>query len=90
MVAALLDSGEILVKNAQGQFLPLSTQNSAVPITTAKVLGSSEAITILDDTVAASLGLRQINVKFLIGYGLSSQPNELYFHREPISLVVSP
>ena len=90
VVAALLDSGEILVKNAQGQFLPLSTQNSAVPITTAKVLGSSEAITILDDTVAASRGLRQINVKFLMGYGLSSQPNELYFHREPISLVVSP
>lgn len=90
VVAALLDNGEILVKNPTGQFLPLSAQSSPVPITTAKVLGSSEAIDVLGDTVAAQLGLRQINVRFLIGYGLSSQPSELYFHREPISLVVSP
>jgi hypothetical protein len=61
-----------------------------VPITTAKVLGSSETIAILGDTVAAQLGLRQINVRFLIGYGLNVQPNELYFHREPISLVITP
>lgn len=90
VVAALLDNGEILVKNAQGQFLSLRAQSSAVPITTAKVLGSSETITILGDTVAAQLGLRQINVRFLIGYGLNVQPNELYFHREPISLVITP
>ncbi len=90
VVAALLDNGEILVKNPEGQFLPLSAQSSPVPITTAKVLGSSETIAILSDTVASQLGLSQINVRFLIGYGLSSQPNELYFHREPISLVVSP
>ncbi len=90
VVAALLDNGEILVKNPAGQFLPLSAQSAAVPITTAKVLGSSETVAILSDTVAALIGLRQINVRFLIGYGLSSQPNELYFHRDPISLVVSP
>ncbi|MDO9318154.1 MAG: matrixin family metalloprotease [Gammaproteobacteria bacterium] len=90
VVAALLDNGEILVKNLEGQFLPLGPQSSPVPITTGKVLGSSETIEVLSDIVASELGLRQINVRFLIGYGLSSQPNELYFHREPISLVISP
>lgn len=90
VVAALLDNGDILVKDPQGVFLPLNNQSLAIPVSTGKTLSASETIAVLSDTVAARLGLSQINVRFLIGYGLSSQPNELYFHREPISLVVSP
>jgi hypothetical protein len=29
-------------------------------------------------------------VRFLIGYGLNSKPNELYFHDEPINLLITP
>ncbi|MES3006521.1 MAG: matrixin family metalloprotease [Pseudomonadota bacterium] len=90
VVAALLDNGEILVKNAAGAFVPLNSQSTPMALGTPKVLGSSESIAILSDTVAKQLGLSQINVGFLIGYGLSNQPNELYFQREPINLLVTP
>jgi hypothetical protein len=40
--------------------------------------------------VASQFGITNASVRFLIGYGLSSNPNELYFHDEPINLLVTP
>ncbi|OGT72243.1 MAG: hypothetical protein A3H44_10315 [Gammaproteobacteria bacterium RIFCSPLOWO2_02_FULL_57_10] len=90
VVAAIVNGSEILVKHPTSGFVPLSTQSSAIPITTSKVLGATETVDILSDFVAARLGITQINVGFLIGYGVEENPGELYFHQEPISLVVTP
>lgn len=90
VVAAIVNGSEILVKHPTSGFVPLSTQSSAIPITTSKVLGAIETVDILSDFVAAKLGVTQINVGFLIGYGVEENPGELYFHQEPISLVVTP
>jgi hypothetical protein len=40
--------------------------------------------------VPADLGIENIEVDFWVGYGLNSQPNEIFFHQRPINLVVSP
>lgn len=90
VVAAIVNGSEILVKHPTNGFVPLPTQSSAIPVTTNKVLGTTETVDILSNVVAAQLGFSQINVGFLIGYGLNENPDELYFHQEPISLVVTP
>ena len=89
VVAGILADGEILLRNAAGEFIAYDGQGD---ITKAKtgVLSMLEWVDILRDMRAANLGLDDIEVNFLIGYGLNSNPNELYFHNAPINLVVTP
>lgn len=89
VVAGILDNGEILLRNPAGHFVPYDGQGSIIKATT-KVLSALESIDILGNTRAADLGFDDIEVDFLIGYGVSSNPNELYFHNAPINLVVTP
>lgn len=90
VVAALLEDGQILVKHPSLGFVPYNPQDSLISISTPKVLGATENVDVLSNTVAARMGLNRITVKFLIGYGVNENPAELYFHAEPISLVVTP
>lgn len=90
VVAALLDDGQILVKHPALGFVPYDPQASLLPFSTTKILAATENVDILPNTVASQLGLSRITVKFLMGYGLTDNPAELYFHEEPISLVVTP
>ncbi|MDP1931726.1 MAG: matrixin family metalloprotease [Gammaproteobacteria bacterium] len=90
VVAALLDDGNILVKHPLNGFVPLMSESASIPIATSKVLGSIETVDILSNAVAAQMGFSQITVGFLVGYGVNENPGELYFHEEPISLVVTP
>ncbi len=90
VVAALLDDGSILVKNPAGDFVPYNPQLALIPIASSKVLGVTENIVVLANTVAQQMGLENIVVDFLVGYGVDSAPNELYFHAEPINLIVAP
>jgi hypothetical protein len=89
VVAGILDDGEILLRNSVGQFVPYEGLAS-LPRASTKVLAAVENVNILGNTRAADLGLNDIEVDFLIGYGLNSKPNELYFHSAPINLVVTP
>jgi hypothetical protein len=90
VVAALLADGEILVKNIAGNFVTYNPQLALVPIAVNKVLGAIEEVSVLADTIAAQLDIQNIAVDFLVGYGVSSNPDELYYHQEPINLIVSP
>jgi hypothetical protein len=89
VVAGILEDGEILLRNSAGQFVPYDGQGGIIKAST-KVLSSLESVDILGNTRAVDLGLNDIEVDFLIGYGLNSKPNELYFHSAPINLVVTP
>lgn len=89
VVAGILDSGEILLRNAAGQFVPYDGQGSIIRAST-KQLAAVESVDILGNTRAADLGFNDIEVDFLIGYGVASNPGELYFHNAPINLVVTP
>jgi hypothetical protein len=89
VVAGILDSGEILLRNSAGQFIPYDGQGGITKAST-KVLTALESVSILGNTRASDMGLNDIEVNFLIGYGVNSKPNELYFHSAPINLVVTP
>jgi hypothetical protein len=90
VTAAILENDQVYVRNPAGEFVPLGSQTSPVPITSSKVLGATEAVTILGQAVASQFGMTDASVRFLIGYGLNSKPNELYFHDEPINLLITP
>lgn len=89
VVAAIVDKGaETLVKNINGEFVLYQPEQLLVPIYRKKVLGAVEDIDVMTQMVAASIGISSIEVEFLIGYGVDSDPDELYFHSQPISLIV--
>lgn len=90
VVAAMLDDGQILLRDSLGQLVSYNRQSGSIPKFRSKLLSSLESIDVLSNTVPAQLGLSSIEVDFLIGYGLDSNPGELYFHGVPINLSVSP
>jgi hypothetical protein len=47
-------------------------------------------LTLLPATIAAQLGITDASIRFLMGYGLDDDPEELYFHDEPVNLLVGP
>jgi hypothetical protein len=87
-VAAITHEGETLIKNERGEFVAYEPERQLIPITQRKVLGAVENIEIFKQFVARSIGINSISVDFLIGYGLDSNPNELYYHQQPINLLV--
>ena len=90
VTAAILENNQVYIRNPAGEFVPLGTQSAPVPVTTSKILGTTESVTILGQAMASQFGITDASVRFLIGYGLNSNPNELYFHDEPINLLVTP
>ena len=53
-----------------------------------KVLESAEDIVIAKDLVPAELGIKEIEVNIVVGYGLDSDPSEVYYHSTPINLTI--
>ncbi|MDP2125765.1 MAG: matrixin family metalloprotease [Pseudohongiella sp.] len=87
-VAAITHTGEILVKNQLGEFVAYQPEQQLIPVTQRKILTAVEDIEIFKQFVASSIGISSISVDFLIGYGLDSNPDELYYHQQPINLLV--
>ncbi len=88
VAAALTDNGEILVRNQQGQFVEYRPDQALIPVAERRVLGATENFEVLKQFRASSIGISSISVDFLIGYGVDSDPDELYFHQQPINLLV--
>lgn len=88
VVAGITDEGEILVKHPNGDFVSYQPDVQMVPIYQRRTLSDVENIDILKQMVAQSIGINSIEVNFLIGYGVDSDPDELYFHQQPINLIV--
>lgn len=87
-VAAITHTGETLIQNAQGEFVAYQPEVQLVPVTRRKILGEVEHIDIFRQFKARSLGIDSISVDFLIGYGVDSNPDELYYHQQPLNLLV--
>ncbi|MCG8415085.1 MAG: matrixin family metalloprotease [Pseudomonadales bacterium] len=89
VVAALLE-GQVLMLNADGEFVDVTANPlPAVPFAT-KTLETFESITIATDLVPADLGIQDIDASIVVGYGLDSNPSEIYYHSTPLSLSVVP
>lgn len=88
VIAGLLGSGEILVKNAAGDFVEYRPEQELIPIAERRTLGDVENINILAQMVASEIGIETIEVSFMVGYGVDANPQELYFHEQTINLIV--
>ncbi|MEX2470088.1 MAG: matrixin family metalloprotease, partial [Pseudohongiellaceae bacterium] len=86
VVAAAIDD-EIFLFDAGGG-LVLFDPAQPLPRFAEKTLAAQEPLEIADDLVPASLGISAIEVDFVVGYGLQAQPDEVYFHAAPFSLIV--
>ena len=89
IIAALVD-GEILLLNQQGHFVNYTHNSAQLIKATTKVLSATEAFAVLTDFVPAEVGIDSIIVDFFVGYGLDSEPAEVYFHQTPLNLIVVP
>jgi hypothetical protein len=88
MAALVPATGEILVKSPAGDFVEYRPDVAMIPVAERRVFGAVENVDILTQLVARDIGIESIEVNFLIGYGVDSQPDELYFHEQPINLIV--
>ncbi len=89
VVAAQID-GTLLLKNAQGQFVDYPGLHVPLIKAASKILDAQEDVAIATDLVPAAINVQNTNVNFLVGYGLDSNPQELFYHQTPINLLVEP
>ena len=87
LVAAIL-SDQFLMLNERGVFVDTGFNPSPFVPHRLKVLESAEDIVIARDLVPAELGITDIEVNIVVGYGLDSDPGEVYYHSTPINLTI--
>ena len=89
VIAAFTDE-QILFVNEQGNFVDSITIPGVFIPAINKTLTAVEEFLAFENLVPASLGISEIEVDFFFGYGLHSNPDELYFHQAPLHLTVTP
>jgi len=90
LVIAAVVGEQILFLNEQGEFVDSAASPGVIIRARSKTLTALEELTIAENLVPASLGITEIAVGFYIGYGLTSSPQELYYHQAPMNLIVAP
>lgn len=88
LVAAALIDDQVLFLNSQGDFE--TAPPAGFVAAKSKTLSDIENLSVVSDLIPANLGIDNIEVNFWIGYGLNSEPNEIFFHQQPLNLVVTP
>ena len=89
MVAAFLPD-QLLMLNEQDQFVDIGSVDSPLVKYRRKLLAETEPLQIAEDLVPGQLGVFQVEANFIVGYGLDSNPDEVYYHTIPMNLVVQP
>lgn len=89
VVAAVVD-GQTLFLNEQSQFVDSAATPGVIIRARSKNLSALEDLNIVENLVPASLGISEMVVGFYFGYGLSSNPSELYYHQAPLNLIIAP
>jgi len=88
LVIAAAVGEQILFLNEQGQFVDSAANPGVIIRATNKVLTSAEELMVVENLVPASLGISEMEVGFYFGYGINSNPNDLYYHLAPLNLIV--
>ncbi len=86
VVAALLED-QILFLDPTGAFVETASQFIRAQSLT---LGQTQELDIARALVPADIGIDSIEVRLVVGYGLEADPSEIFFHQNPLSLVVNP
>ncbi len=90
LVVGALIEGVLHLLNTNGQFIPYDSKSGFIHKAKTKILSAQEELQIATALVPANLGISNIEVDFSVGYGVDSNPNEVYFHTTPLHLTVSP
>jgi hypothetical protein len=88
-VVVVLADGALLAKNSDGGFDPITEDITSFPSVESKVLAGANELLILENLVAANLGITNIDLSFYIAYSLVTEPGELYFASTPIRLTIT-
>lgn len=89
VVAALLEN-QILMLNPQGNFVDVGLNPDPIVRFTSKRLAATETLTIATDLVPRALGIEEIEANIVVGYGLDSNPQNIFYHLVPLNLTVRP
>lgn len=90
LVVAALVGEQILLLNQQGQFVDSAANPGFIERAANKTLAAVEQLSIASNLKPAALGVQDIIVNFIVGYGLNNDPEEVYYHQIPLNLVISP
>lgn len=89
VVAALLEN-QILMLNAQGEFIDVGLNPDPIVRFASKPLEAIETLSIATDLVPSALGINEIEANIVVGYGLDSDPQDIFYHLVPLNLTVRP
>jgi len=90
LVLGALIEGDFLLKNQSDQWIAYDPSREPLIKAAEKALENIELVSIAQNLVTQDLGIEQVVVNFYVGYGLEEQPGELYFHQNPINLLIEP
>ena len=89
VVAALIED-QVLMLNSQQEFVDVSAKPLPAVQFASKTLNSLESLTIASNLVPADLGIQEIQANIVVGYGLQSDPENIFYHQTPLNLTVEP
>ncbi|MBM86883.1 MAG: hypothetical protein CMQ41_00740 [Gammaproteobacteria bacterium] len=88
IIVAAVIGDQILLLNENGNFIDTRAQPGVLIPARRKELGSVELIEIFENLITADLGIYEISVDFVVGYGLSDMPSEVFYHEDPLNLTI--
>ena len=90
MVAAALTGDQVFALNSAGIFVERANNASPFPKHRTGELRAIETVLMLDAVIPESLGITELDVDFLLGYGLDSDPSTIFYNSTPIKMVIEP
>ena len=90
IVVAAAINDQILFLDESGIFIDSKTQPGIIVPSKRKTLNNIEHVEIVQDLVAEDLGINEIIVDFVVGYGLDDDTSEVFYHENPLNLTIRP
>lgn len=90
ILVAALAGDQVFALNSDGIFEERLPNSGQFPKYARGPFPATLTITMLDDVVPSSLGITKLDVDFLIGYGLDSDPETVFYNQLPIKMAIFP
>lgn len=88
IVVAAVIGEQILLLDEKGDFIDTKTRPGIIFPAIRKTLESKEQVEIIKNLVPAELGINEITVDFIVGYGLDDEADEIFYHENPLNLTI--
>ena len=88
LVIAGIIGREYFWLNPDGQFVSADAALSEIVSFSSKKMDTIEKIEIMTDFIPSNYGIRELVVEFYVGYGLDTDPDEIFFNSIPINFTI--